>query len=124
MYPIIKNAHITFALISIALFLLRATWSVMESPKLQQKWVKIAPHVIDTLLLACAIYLMITLSQYPFAENWLTAKLLALFAYIGLGTFAIKRGKTAGSRMFFSLLSVATFCYIFAVAITHSPWPV
>jgi len=26
--------------------------------------------------------------------------------------------------MFFSLLSVATFCYIFAVAITHSPWPV
>ena len=122
MYLIIKNAHVTFALISILLFVLRATWSVVESPKLQQKWAKIAPHVIDTLLLVCAIYLMIASGQYPFVEGWLTAKLFALIAYIGLGTFAIKRGKTAGSRMFFSLLSIATFCYIFAVAITHSPW--
>lgn len=122
MYLIIKNAHVTFAMLSILLFLLRATWSVTESPKLQQTWAKIVPHVIDTLLLACAIYLMIASSQYPFAQGWLTAKLLALFVYIGLGTFAIKRGKTAGSRMFFSLLAIATFCYIFAVAITHSPW--
>ncbi|WP_461481216.1 SirB2 family protein [Porticoccus sp.] len=122
MYLVIKNAHVTFALISIALFVLRATWSVVESPKLQQKWAKIAPHVIDTLLLACAIYLMIASGQYPFAQGWLTAKLLALFVYIGVGTFAIKRGKTAGSRMLFSLLAIATFCYIFAVAITHSPW--
>lgn len=122
MYLTIKHAHMTFAVISICLFMLRASWSVMESPQLQRRWVKIVPHLNDTLLLSCAIYLMTASGQYPFAQGWLTAKLLALFAYIGVGTFAIKRGKTAGSRLLFSLMAVAIFCYIFAVAITHSPW--
>lgn len=122
MYIIIKSAHIAFALISISLFLLRAYWSVSESPQLQQRWVKIAPHINDTLLLSCAIYLMIASQQFPFSSDWLTAKLVALLIYIGVGTVAIKRGKTKGIRLLFSLLALATFSYIFAVARSHSPW--
>lgn len=121
MYLILKNAHVALALISITLFVVRAVWSVNASPQLQQKWAKIVPHIIDTLLLASAVYLMIASHQYPFADSWLTAKLIALIAYIGTGTFAIKRGRTAGIRLLFSLMSVAIFCYILAVAITHSP---
>lgn len=120
MYLIVKNAHITFAIISISMFVLRACWSVVESAKLQQPWVKIAPHIIDTLLLSCAIYLMIISHQYPFSDNWLTAKFIALLIYIATGTIAIKRGKTKGIRLLFSLLAVATFSYIFAVAVNHS----
>lgn len=121
MYLILKNAHVALALISITLFVVRAVWSVNASPQLQQKWAKIVPHIIDTLLLASAVYLMMASHQYPFADSWLTAKLIALIAYIGTGTFAIKRGRTAGIRLLFSLMSVAIFCYILAVAITHSP---
>lgn len=120
MYLIVKNAHITFAIISISLFVLRAFWSVVGSTKLQQRWAKITPHIIDTLLLSCAIYLMIISHQYPFSDNWLTAKFIALLIYIGTGTIAIKRGKTKGIRLLFSLLAVATFSYIFAVAVNHS----
>lgn len=121
MYLILKNTHIALAVLSIALFVLRSVWSVNASPQLQQKWARIAPHIIDTLLLASAVYLMVASHQYPFTDSWLTAKLVALIAYIALGTYAIKRGRTAGIRLLFSLMSVAIFCYIFAVAITHSP---
>ena len=122
MYLIIKNAHITFAVISISLFILRAFWSVTESAKLQQRWAKIVPHINDTLLLSCAVYLMMTTGQYPFADHWLTAKFIALLVYIATGTIAIKRGKTAGMRLLFSLLAIATFSYIVAVAVTRTPW--
>ncbi len=122
MYLIIKNAHVSFAVISISLFIIRSIWSVTESPKLQQKWVKIAPHINDTLLLSCAIYMMIISHQYPFVDSWLTAKFIALLVYIVTGTIAIKRGKTAGVRLLFSLLSVATFGYILSVALTRTPW--
>ena len=120
MYTVIKNAHITFALISISLFVLRAYWSVMESPRLQKRWAKTVPHINDALLLSCAVYLMNASHQFPFSDNWLTAKLLALLVYIVTGTVAIKRGKTRGIRLLFSLLAAATFSYIFAVARTHS----
>ncbi|MBQ0713423.1 MAG: SirB2 family protein [Porticoccus sp.] len=122
MYLLIKQAHISFAIISISFFVLRAFWSVTESAKLQQRWAKIAPHIIDTLLLGSAIYLMMTTEQYPFADHWLTAKFIALLVYIVTGTIAIKRGKTAGVRLLFSLLAIATFAYIVAVAVTQTPW--
>ena len=122
MYTIIKNAHITFAVISISLFILRAFWSVTESTKLQQRWAKIVPHINDTLLLGCAVYLMITTGQYPFSDHWLTAKFIALLVYIATGTVAIKRGKTAGMRLLFSILAIAIFSYIVAVAMTRTPW--
>jgi uncharacterized membrane protein SirB2 len=121
MYLLIKQAHISLAIISISFFVLRAFWSVTESAKLQQRWAKIAPHIIDTLLLGSAIYLMTTTEQYPFADHWLTAKFIALLVYIVTGTIAIKRGKTAGVRLLFSLLAITTFAYIVAVAVTQTP---
>ena len=122
MYIVIKNAHITFAIVSISLFVIRSSWSIFESSLLERKWVKVLPHLNDTLLLSCAIYLVIASRQYPLYNDWLTAKVIALFLYIGFGTYAIKRGKTAGARLFFTLLSIAVFSYIFAVATTRSVW--
>lgn len=118
----IKMAHITFALVSISFFMVRATWSVFESPLLQKTWVKILPHIVDTLLLASALYLVVASSQYPFQQHWLTAKLLALIAYILLGTMAIKRGKTPLQRGVFALLAIAVFGYMLAVAFYRSPF--
>lgn len=105
------------AMISISFFIVRAVWSVRESALLQQKWVKITPHIVDTLLLACAIYLA---SFWPLSTVWIWAKVVALVAYIGVGTFAIKRGKTPKTRGIFALVSVAIFVYIVGVAMSHN----
>ncbi len=119
-YLLVKNMHMGMAYLSISLFIFRSVLSVTESTLLQTKLMKILPHVIDTFLLLFAGHLMVTIGQYPFVDAWLTAKLLALLAYIGMGTVAIKRGKTATIRLWASVIAVAIFGYIFGVAKTHN----
>lgn len=119
-YQLIKHLHITFVVLSLALFCLRAGWSVQGSALLQQRWVKIAPHVIDSLLLAFGIWLMVIL-QLGFDQPWLWAKWVGLVAYIGLGTFAIKRGKTGLARFGFALAAIVVFTYIVGCAISKTP---
>ena len=118
-YLAIKHIHITFAALSGGFFLLRGLWMLLDSPMLQRRWVRIVPHVVDTLLLTSALVLVFWSGQYPFVQNWLTAKVLALVAYIVLGTIALKRGRTKGMRTFALLAALATFAYIVAVALTR-----
>ncbi|MCP4320266.1 MAG: SirB2 family protein [Psychromonas sp.] len=119
-YLLIKHLHITMAYLSISLFIFRSILSIRSSTLLQHKLLKILPHIIDTLLLSCAILLMITIQQYPFVNSWLTAKLIALLTYIVVGTIAIKRGKTAVIRFWATIISVVIFSYIVAVAKAHN----
>lgn len=120
-YYALKHIHMTFAVLSGALFLVRGLWMLAESRRLEQRWVRIAPHVIDTLLLGSAIGLAVWSSQYPGQSPWLTAKLVALVAYIGLGTVALKRGRTRQVRALAFVGALACFAYILAVAVTKNP---
>ena len=90
-----------------------------DSALLRRRWVKVVPHVVDTLLLGSALVMVFWSGQYPFVQPWLTAKVLALVVYIVLGTIALKRGKTRGVRAFALLAALATFAYIVAVALTR-----
>ncbi|MEO5660142.1 MAG: SirB2 family protein [Polaromonas sp.] len=118
-YLAIKHLHITFAALSGSFFVLRGLWMLLDSPLLQRRWVRIVPHVVDTVLLASALVLVFRSGQYPFVQPWLTAKVLALVAYIVLGAIALKRGKTKGVRTFALFAALATFAYIVAVALTR-----
>jgi uncharacterized membrane protein SirB2 len=121
-YFAIKHLHIICAALSGSFFLLRGTWMLRDSAMLQRRWVKILPHIVDTVLLASALVMVFWSHQYPFVQNWLTAKVIALIAYIVLGTIAIKRGKTKGARATALIAALAVFCYIVAVAITRQAW--
>ncbi|MEO7952674.1 MAG: SirB2 family protein [Polaromonas sp.] len=118
-YLSVKHLHITFAILSGSFFLLRGFWMLADSPLLQRRWVKVVPHGVDTLLLGSALVMVFWSGQYPFVQSWLTAKVLALIAYIVLGAIALKRGKTKGVRTFALLASLAVFAYIVAVALTR-----
>ena len=54
-------------------------------------------------------------------NGWLTAKVLALIAYIILGSIALKRGSTKAIRALAWVAALATFGYIVSVALTHDP---
>lgn len=118
-YLALKHLHVTCAALSGSLFLLRGIWMLLESPALQRRWVRIAPHAIDTLLLASALIMVFWSGQYPFVQNWLTAKIIALLAYIGLGTIALKRGKTKTVRVTAFISALLVFAYIVGVAVTR-----
>lgn len=120
-YFALKHLHITFAALSGLLFLVRGIWMLRESPRLQQRWVKIVPHVVDTLLLGSAIGLAVWSSQYPGQSPWLAAKLAALLAYIVLGAIALRRGRTRQVRAIAFFGALACFAYIVAVAVTKNP---
>jgi uncharacterized membrane protein SirB2 len=123
MYLITKDLHVTMVVLSISLFLLRGLWMLRQSDLLRRSWVKIVPHVIDSILLVSAVTLAVLSAQYPLVQPWLTAKVVALVVYVGLGTLALKRGRTKTVRTTALVSAVAVFAYIVAVAITRSPWP-
>ena len=118
-YLVVKHLHITFAVISGSFFLLRGIWMLLDSSMLQRRWVKVVPHGVDTLLLTTAVVMVFWSGQYPFVQSWLTAKLIALIAYIGLGTMALKRGKTRAVRTGALFAALSVFAYIVAVALTR-----
>ena len=120
-YLLIKQWHMTTAVLSIAFFMLRAWWSVREAPILQRRWVKIVPHVNDTLLLTLGVLLMVILSMWPQHHPWLAAKLLALLGYIVLGTVAIKRGRKPLARAVAAVAAVMTFLYMLGTAVFKEP---
>lgn len=120
LYSIALLLHIGSVILSGAFFLLRGIWMLQGSELLQRKPVKIAPHIIDTVLLVSALTLAYILGAWPFAEGWLTAKLTALIVYIGLGVFTL-RGKTKAIRVMAFIGAIATFAYIVSVALTRSP---
>lgn len=117
-YFLIKHLHVTSAVLSILFFVVRAWWSVRESPLLQTRVVKIAPHIVDTVLLVCGVLLAAMIGP---AQPWILAKIIALVFYIGVGTVAIKRGKTPASRAVAAVFAVVIFVYIVGVAIRHNP---
>ena len=116
----IKLIHMSTAFISISLFILRGLWVYRGSPMMNKKWVKIVPHINDTILLITAVVLALAIQQYPFVDSWLTAKFIALIIYIILGMFALKRAKELKNKMIFFILSLIVFAYIVSVALTHS----
>lgn len=116
---IIKNLHLTCAATSYVLFVLRGLWSLNESPIMQQRWIKIVPHLIDTLLLGTAILLAYGIGQYPIHDTWLTAKASALLLYIALGSVALKYGKNKSQRRYAWLAAQLVFTFIVLVALNH-----
>lgn len=121
-YVAIKHAHMMFAIISITLFILRAWLAVPAPERIKNKLLKIAPHIIDTLLLAMGVWLAVLSKQIPFDNSpWLTAKVIGLVLYIIVGTIAIKRGKTRGQRLIATFAAIAIFAYIYGAAISKSP---
>ena len=118
----LKIFHVSCATLSLALFALRGGWMLAESPRLQQRWVRIVPHVVDTLLLGSAVALALRLQQYPLVQPWLTAKVFALVAYIILGSVALKAGRSRAIRAGAFVAALAVFAYIVGVARARQPW--
>lgn len=122
MFPILlKTIHVSTVVISITLFTLRCIWVNSDSPVRNMRWVKVVPHVNDTVLLVSALALAASYGQYPFVNHWLTVKVIALLLYIGTGMVALKYGRTPGVRKLAWVIATCIFAYIVSVAITKNP---
>ncbi|MHB8454601.1 MAG: SirB2 family protein [Acidiferrobacterales bacterium] len=115
--------HVFCVIATISGFIVRGIWMMADSPLLHRPWVRVTPHIVDTLLLVAGATLAVRIHQYPGVNRWLTAKTLGLVGYILLGTVALKRGKTKRVRVAAWIAGLLVFSYITAVALTRDPLP-
>ena len=120
-YLLAKTIHVASVILSLGGFAARGALMLAASPLLERRFVRVAPHVVDTVLLASALWLAWIIHQYPFVQGWLTAKVIGLLVYIVLGAIALRRGPTRGVRIAAFVGAAATACYIVSVALTHDP---
>lgn len=117
---VLKTIHVVCVLLSFAGFFIRGIWMLMDSGLLHNRWIKTAPHIIDTLLLVSAIILAVQMQLSPFEQPWLMAKIVALLVYIGVGMVALRFGRNKRTRFIAWLLGIATIMYIVSVATSKS----
>ncbi|MGE5769809.1 MAG: SirB2 family protein [Betaproteobacteria bacterium] len=122
-YVALKHLHVACVVLSGLGFCLRGWWMLNGSPLLGSRASRVVPHLIDSLLLRSALTMAWLSGQYPFAQNWLTAKFFGLLAYIVCGSLALKRGRTPAIRKVFLALALGAYAYIVAVALTRNPLP-
>lgn len=122
-YLTLKLLHIGCAVISFISFFIRGIGKLRHAAFMDSRWVKIAPHLVDTLLLLSAIALVMITQQYPGETAWINAKIAALLVYIGLGVVVIKAKVSDRTRLIAWFGALATFGYILAVAKSHQPLP-
>jgi len=123
-YPLLKSIHIGTVMLSIGGFSVRGMLMLANSPLIWNRAVRTFPHIIDTLLLVSGLWMAFLINQYPGTSAWLTAKLVALVLYIGLGFIALRLGKTRGIRVAAFLGALLCFVYMALVAVHKSPFPV
>ena len=120
-FATIKIIHIISIILSYILFSLRGIWMIQGSPLLKLRWVKILPHVIDSILLISAITLVAMIQEYQGFNIWISAKIGALLLYILLGMVAFRFGKTQKIKTISWILAQIVFFYIVLVALTKNP---
>jgi len=120
-YLLVRHLHVTCVLLSVSLFVWRGALALMSWPWRQWRVLRVAPHVVDTVLLGSALWLAWRIGQYPFVNGWLTAKVLGLLAYVLLGLRALGQNTRQSQRLPFFGAALLTMSYIVGVALTHSP---
>ena len=120
-YLTLRHVHITCAILTITLFTWRGLLMLRDSPWLQSPVLRTLPHVIDTVLLTSALMLATAIHQYPFGTGWLTTKVCLLIAYIVLGYYALKGGRTKAIRTVAFVAALLVVAFLVSVARVHHP---
>lgn len=121
MYVAFKHLHVLFVVISVIFFITRFVWKQLESGMLQKKWVKIVPHINDTLLLLSAIAMLVISQRAPFANDpFVTEKVLGVIGYIVFGLVALK-GSSRAVSWFGFVVACVWLAALFHVAFGKMP---
>ena len=122
MYAAFKHLHMVAIALSVLLFVVRYCLMMANSSLLEKKYLKITPHVVDTILLLTGIALIFITGVIPFTEsgNWLTQKLSCVLAYIALGFFTLKYGKNKVFKTFAFFGSLGWVMAAANIAVTKS----
>jgi uncharacterized membrane protein SirB2 len=120
-YPQIKAVHVGTVLASGGLFALRGALVLAGSRWGMAAPVRFLSYAIDTVLLTAALMLLVVLHMNPTGQPWLGLKIGLLVAYVVLGSFALKRGRTPRVRAACYIAAVLLYGWMIGIARAHHP---
>lgn len=120
MYLPLKHSHLLLVAISLSFFAIRGVAHLIKAAWVQQKWARIAPHIIDTFLMGTGIGLMFATGLLPIEQDWLTVKMILLVGYIMLGIKFMRSTQAMKQRTYFAAALICVLLMI-TVARTHHP---
>lgn len=118
-YATLKTIHITTVVLSFAVFAIRGGNVLSGKAAPGGTAVRVLSHVINTVLLLSALWMVFITKQWPFVYPWPTVKLLGLVAYVVFAVLAF-RGPRGRQALFF-LLGTIAFLFTASVGLTHNP---
>ena len=118
-YTDIRHLHIACVALSGTLFTSRALLRIKGSLLANHRALRLTSYFIDTTLLLAGILLTLILEQYPFVNAWLTAKVLLLPCYIGLGLITLRRAPDRFWCSVAMLSALLVYGAIITIAVTH-----
>lgn len=112
----LKHIHLLFIVLAAAGFFTRLYAAEYKPALLQEKWLKIAPHALASLMILTGIGLVFQGNWLDGEFGWIIAKIVGLVAYVGLGVFAIR--SEGQKRQQFAIATLACLLYVGSVAIS------
>ncbi len=122
-YLALKSTHVGIVILSLSGFILRGIWMLYFPAMLQRRWVRVTPHIVDSLLLATGIALAVTLELNPADTPWFAVKLIAIVIYIVAGSVALRRGRNKAIRIAALIIALIAAAWAVGGALSHLPLP-
>jgi uncharacterized membrane protein SirB2 len=118
MYLALKYLHILCVAASFALFFVRGLWVMRTYPPAPEAWIRITPHVVDTLLVLGAVAMLTTAPRF---EGYMPVKLGLLVPYVGLALLVFRAATPRWAKVTAWILGLLLFLYITTVAVLQHP---
>ena len=112
----LKHIHLLMVALVTILFVGRVLLAKFKPELLENKWLKLAPHALAGLLLLTGIGLVFEGNWLATEYGWIIAKLLAMFAFIGLGIVTLRA--QGDNRWYAFAGALLVLMYIIRVAFT------
>ena len=122
-YNLLKLGHIACVVISGSLFIYRYVRLSLCPDRPLPKALKVLPHINDTVLLSCAIGMLILIGLNPFSTPWLLAKIVALLVYIVLGAICMRSLPGSRRQTVSFVAAISVFAYILSVGLSKQVIP-
>lgn len=102
MYFALKYSHLVIIALSVLLFIVRFCLRMNKSKYFDNRWLKVLPHIVDTLLIATGVALIFITGFIPFTPEsvWMTEKLTCVLAYLALSYVALYYSQGTLFRLF------------------------
>jgi uncharacterized membrane protein SirB2 len=94
---IVKNAHLTIIALTFIFFIINFTLMMKGSNRVNNKLLKIGPHILYALFVCTAVYMLSVnplINLYPIVNGWVPSKLAGLVIYVLSITFSLRWAKS------------------------------